>query len=607
MQIDSALVCAEEAIAVWRRAASGAWSLLGRVHIDEPGRDSILTALCAELVERSGGRPQTKLVLPLDDVTLIPLERQSDDGDPEAVLRAVLAARGLGDPAALVWDVAASGAGAVVASRSTIDTARRFFRERGIDPVAVVAPATDLMEREAVLLGPAAAATAGPGRATARKPPSPPVGAPVPRPARPALAEVPPPPPDIAELPQFAPPARRGLPLPALGVAGLALAMTVGLAIWVLGPGGGDEPDERARVVAAAPDAAGVGAVGATPAEPAQASDSGREPPVEPESAPAPPRRMAGLDAFAAPPSVDAAPQSARLPEAAPGPATLGAALSAAPNSDVAPATGDPMRADAESAAPRAPVAELPVEALRATTTVAPDPGRLGVFQATGDPAAPPEIATRLDPDGIGGLSILSLRPPPAPDAGPARPGREGAAPDPATAAIGPTAAILENGVYRVAIRPPARPARIAQATPPPPDNPGAVAVAPRPPDRAGDIARQIERRRAAAATMRPETPPPAAPPAAAAAPVAAAPRNVPQTASVAAAATEDNELAMNRLTLIGILGTQANRAALVRSANGEITRVTINDTIGGGRVVAIGDQSLSYVRNGRTRTLEMP
>jgi hypothetical protein len=68
MQIDSALVCKPR-----RRSRSGGGRLpapgacSGGFGIDEPGRDSILTAhLCAELVEAfRGGRPQTKLVLPL--------------------------------------------------------------------------------------------------------------------------------------------------------------------------------------------------------------------------------------------------------------------------------------------------------------------------------------------------------------------------------------------------------------------------------------------------------------------------------------------------------------------------------------------------------------
>ncbi|MBL4556391.1 MAG: pilus assembly protein PilP [Rhodobacteraceae bacterium] len=169
--------------------------------------------------------------------------------------------------------------------------------------------------------------------------------------------------------------------------------------------------------------------------------------------------------------------------------------------------------------------------------------------------------------------------------------------------------------VWRSAPRPGRPRARrpCARSRPPAPENPGALALAPRPPDRPDALARQIERRRAAAAEMRPETPPaaqpaaePAAPAPAAAAPAVAAPQ-VPQTASVAAAATETNELSMRRLTLIGVLGTPSNRTALIRSPNGRITRVSVNDQIGRGRIVAIGPDSLSYVENGRTRTLEMP
>ncbi len=91
--------------------------------------------------------------------------------------------------------------------------------------------------------------------------------------------------------------------------------------------------------------------------------------------------------------------------------------------------------------------------------------------------------------------------------------------------------------------------------------------------------------------------------------PAVAPPRapDVPTTASVASAATEENALRLNRVNLIGVYGSSDNRRALVRLASGRYVKVQVGDTVDGGRVAAIGDDQLRYTKNGRTLTLSLP
>jgi hypothetical protein len=44
-----------------------------------------------------------------------------------------------------------------------------------------------------------------------------------------------------------------------------------------------------------------------------------------------------------------------------------------------------------------------------------------------------------------------------------------------------------------------------------------------------------------------------------------------------------------------------------VRMANGRYLRVGIGDSLDGGRVTAIGDDVLNYVKRGRTLVLQIP
>ncbi len=88
--------------------------------------------------------------------------------------------------------------------------------------------------------------------------------------------------------------------------------------------------------------------------------------------------------------------------------------------------------------------------------------------------------------------------------------------------------------------------------------------------------------------------------------PPAVVPR-VPSSASVTRQATVRNAINLNRINLIGVYGQPSDRRALVRLANGRYRKVQVGDRIDGGRVLAIGDGTLRYQKNGRNVTLDMP
>ncbi len=88
---------------------------------------------------------------------------------------------------------------------------------------------------------------------------------------------------------------------------------------------------------------------------------------------------------------------------------------------------------------------------------------------------------------------------------------------------------------------------------------------------------------------------------------VASAAPAIPTRASVAKAATLANVLRMRDVNLIGVFGTSSNRQALVRLANGRVQRVKVGDRVDGGKVAAIGNDELRYVKNGRNMLLELP
>ena len=88
---------------------------------------------------------------------------------------------------------------------------------------------------------------------------------------------------------------------------------------------------------------------------------------------------------------------------------------------------------------------------------------------------------------------------------------------------------------------------------------------------------------------------------------IASAAPSIPTRASVAKQATYKNSINLSKVNLIGVYGTSSNRYAMVRQANGRFVKVEVGDRVDGGRVAAISERELRYVKNGTTLTLEMP
>lgn len=80
-----------------------------------------------------------------------------------------------------------------------------------------------------------------------------------------------------------------------------------------------------------------------------------------------------------------------------------------------------------------------------------------------------------------------------------------------------------------------------------------------------------------------------------------------PTAGTVAQNATLDNAINLRNVNLIGIYGSNGDRRALVRLGNGRFQRITVGDRFDGGRVTAISANALSYTKNGRSLTLEVP
>ncbi len=82
---------------------------------------------------------------------------------------------------------------------------------------------------------------------------------------------------------------------------------------------------------------------------------------------------------------------------------------------------------------------------------------------------------------------------------------------------------------------------------------------------------------------------------------------SIPTTASVARQATQQNELNLRKINLIGVYGSSSERRALVRMANGRYKKVQVGDRMDGGRVAAIGETELRYIKSGKNIVLKMP
>ncbi|MDP2493831.1 hypothetical protein Q8W25_07380 [Shimia thalassica] len=98
-----------------------------------------------------------------------------------------------------------------------------------------------------------------------------------------------------------------------------------------------------------------------------------------------------------------------------------------------------------------------------------------------------------------------------------------------------------------------------------------------------------------------------------AAAPVVASPvsatvkPSIPSKASVARQATIKNAINLSKVNLIGVYGTSSSRRALVRLSTGRYKKVKVGDRIDGGKVSAIGETELRYVKSGKNVVLKLP
>ncbi|RMD90613.1 MAG: hypothetical protein D6811_10365, partial [Alphaproteobacteria bacterium] len=82
---------------------------------------------------------------------------------------------------------------------------------------------------------------------------------------------------------------------------------------------------------------------------------------------------------------------------------------------------------------------------------------------------------------------------------------------------------------------------------------------------------------------------------------------SVPTSASVAREATIEDAINLRRVNLIGVYGSPSNRRALVRLSSGRLVKVQVGDSLDGGKVAAIDEDRLVYVKGGRTLTLKIP
>ena len=217
-----------------------------------------------------------------------------------------------------------------------------------------------------------------------------------------------------------------------------------------------------------------------------------------------------------------------------------------------------------------------------------------------GQPSAMPPVR----PEGI------APEPPAAPlESDDASPQEEPLEDDQARLAIPPP----PGGLALSALRPATRPADITalpsalQAEDQFPEASDLAVVASLRPDaRPSQFAAIVERslRQTEPQPAAPSAPAPSAPVQTASAAVAAP--SIPTSASVAREATQTRAINLRQVNLIGVMGTQSSRRALVRLSNGRVVTVRVGEQLDGGQVTAIGDSELRYNRRGRDVVLRL-
>lgn len=635
----------------------GEWAELDRVALDDGDLPGRMRALCKLAERHADGTLETVLIIPPSQIlytvlTDPPADRAQTDGFiAEALAR--LTPCPIED---LVFDWRRVPGGIAVAALeiNTLDEAEGFATTYDFNPVRFSArPARDMFP-DMPDFGPteaarhAASASASPVFASARPstpqdesqsapepeqagnifaedferetapdplpvperiPAKTPIAMPAPGPARPAVRR-----------PMRGAPSRRWPVLAAVAGGGaVALAGLLWVAVTVIAPGGGvpiaytpDAPEDATALSEIAALAPGPG--------PGDDSMATRTTDADPEMATATPAQMRGRAALVLPgpnsladaremadPSALVSANFWQTPPPAP-PDPVGETLD-----DLYLASIDPLIQPDDAFAlftalpdhdtPQAP--SSPPDA-----TVVFDLDERGLVIATPDGA--------LTPDG----AIVTLgRPPVTP---PDRPVTAVAVADPeiALALAGKKArarptdliqrmeraqlggrTIAEMATIRARERPESeQEAAIADADPDSSPSPLAVEVSRAPSYRPNDFAAIVEAVRRQQTTETPGTTP-----AAAVAALVPLQPSIPSSASVARQATIENAINLKRLNLIGVYGSEGNRRALIRLPSGRYQKVEIGDRIDGGRIDAISDNELRYVKGGRNVVLRVP
>jgi hypothetical protein len=358
------------------------------------------------------------------------------------------------------------------------------------------------------------------------------------------------------------------------------------------------------------PDAASLGATDAVGDVPAAGSTTAAPAPMAllttPEvSVPARPEAagaiaLASVDPRLAPatttalpgPGADSAPAVPPLPPAAPAPpVTSGVGATAVPQATapaaivpptptmIAPVVETPPAVEAAPAV-AGPVSEPPPGADPALAKFKPKP-RPAALAAEAPVIEPPttEAAPTADTGSALAPASLTLRPKPRPTTGAFAPDATGSTSAPA------------DGTSTLAVASSPRPA----------DRPKALNTVQ--PSASTGVAAAL----AAAGTATTARPPAAPTVDAEPQPVSAPMPSLPENTSVATESTVNGALNLNRINLIGVFGTTSDRSALVRMPGGKVVRVQVGDTLDGGRIAAIGEDNLYYVKNGQNVQLRMP
>jgi type IV pilus biogenesis protein PilP len=83
--------------------------------------------------------------------------------------------------------------------------------------------------------------------------------------------------------------------------------------------------------------------------------------------------------------------------------------------------------------------------------------------------------------------------------------------------------------------------------------------------------------------------------------------KQIPASASLAAAATNRNAVDLSQTILVGVFGSPTSRRAILRLPSGDIRRVKKGESIEGWKVATIGQSSIKLTKSGKSQTLNVP